>query len=551
MNPAAAPASADEAALRPAAESPAPVDSPRWALVSALTVAALLATAYALTLRPGVSDGDAADLQYMSALLGVCHPPGYRLEVLCGWLFSRLPLGGDVAWRVNLLMLVAGVAGAVLLHGAVYRVTGRVLPAVTAALLLGFSSVYWAFAVEAEAYVFYAAFLIAAVYATVRFFQEDASRWLVVAALALGVAIADRPSELFVLPAFVLAWVLGRNRARLTARRVLLAVACGAVPFLLTFGLHLWRYDPATPYARDDFAGQRYLGRVDVQPDDLSAKLAAAARYCLGLKWTSGAGLSAESAREDVVAWARLVGGLELGSGMHVNDVSEASPQFPGVSLGPIGALLALLGLGALRRRPAEIALGAGLFAGNFAFYLWHHPWDNLTFTIPGFVGLCLLAGIGAADSPRGRWPRWRQASCLLGLVSALGLAVANFAVVDRNRPADREWVRRVSEGFPKAPLPQDAVLLSSYWHAATLRYAFHVLADRTDLRILDATGKRWPEIAEKTLAEGRRTFILGGLISEASREKLKKQTDEAIWRYAGLVELRQPRRGRALEGAE
>ena len=67
---------------------------------------------YLATLNPGLDRGDAAELQYACPLAGVCHNPGYQIEVAFRWLFNKLPLGGQAAWRINLMMAVCGTVGA-------------------------------------------------------------------------------------------------------------------------------------------------------------------------------------------------------------------------------------------------------------------------------------------------------------------------------------------------------------------------------------------------------------------------------------------------------
>src|SRR5262245_21240484 len=57
---------------------------------------------YMATLLPGIGSGDTAEFQRVAPTLGVAHPTGYPLYTMLGWLWSRLPLGGTPAWRMNL-----------------------------------------------------------------------------------------------------------------------------------------------------------------------------------------------------------------------------------------------------------------------------------------------------------------------------------------------------------------------------------------------------------------------------------------------------------------
>ena len=56
---------------------------------------------------PGVLGGDPGELQFVPYILGLAHPTGTPLYVLVGKLWSLLPVGPTVAWRMNLLAAVA------------------------------------------------------------------------------------------------------------------------------------------------------------------------------------------------------------------------------------------------------------------------------------------------------------------------------------------------------------------------------------------------------------------------------------------------------------
>ena len=202
-------------------------------IVPAALAAGLMAV-YLLGLHPGVAEGDSAELQWACSVLGVCHSPGYEIETLVGEAFIALVPLRTPAWRVNLLMAVCGVIGCLALYGAVRRITGRMAAGVVAATTLGFTSVYWSHCLVAECYVFYGMFLLLGVYAAARFVESDAVRWCALTALFLGLSIADRPSEIFVLPAFLGMWICFRKQARLRPGRLAAAVGLMVLPFVFS-----------------------------------------------------------------------------------------------------------------------------------------------------------------------------------------------------------------------------------------------------------------------------------------------------------------------------
>ena len=75
-----------------------------WAWIPLLIV---LLAVYLRTLTPGVVGGDPGELQFVPAILSMPHPTGTPLYILLGKLWSMLPLGPTVAWRMNLLAAVS------------------------------------------------------------------------------------------------------------------------------------------------------------------------------------------------------------------------------------------------------------------------------------------------------------------------------------------------------------------------------------------------------------------------------------------------------------
>ena len=62
---------------------------------------------YILTLSPGALGGDPGELQFVPAILSIPHPTGTPLYLILGKIWSLLPLGPNVAWRMNLLAAVS------------------------------------------------------------------------------------------------------------------------------------------------------------------------------------------------------------------------------------------------------------------------------------------------------------------------------------------------------------------------------------------------------------------------------------------------------------
>lgn len=461
----------------------------------------LLGTVYLLTLYPGVSKGDSAELQYMCPMLGVCHPPGYAVEVVVGKLFSLLPIGPNVAWRINFMQAVCGVVGCLALYGALRRLIGQILPALVASTTLGFSTIYWMHCVRAEVYVFYSMFLLVGLYTAVRFLTSDKSGWLWLTALVLGVCIGGRPSEVLVLPALVGLWLEFRGRVRLGLGRLAVAIAIAVLPFVFAVGFHAVRENPALLHARDDALRDGILEIGTPFPElSLPQRLSEAVGYSVGLKAAGRADFTAFSWRRlgwDLNKYAWLLSGRGALGNRFPEGKTRHDPLVPfpareqgrGTSIGTLGVLLAVIGLWRGRRRRGVVLLGAGLFLGNLVYYAYMHPVDNLHFTIPGLAGLTVLIALGLsartdAGSTARMKPGWSLAGRLACFLVPAFLLATNYRVVGPATPEVRDHLK-LGALVKRTPVPDDVVIIATYSRAHTLRCLYWLDAGRTDVHVL------------------------------------------------------------------
>ena len=227
-----------------------------WTWLGPLFVLAALLPAYLITMPQTVGSADTFEFQVVIPQLGIAHPTGYPLYLLLGRLFSLIPLG-TAAWRINLASAVFAILAAMLLYAAARRLLKQPLPALLAAVSLGFTPVVWSQAIVAEVYALHALFVAAVLWLIVFMLDgsaNDGSRsddlltrpihmgWQVlVLALAflIGLGLANHLTTLFLLPPAILAVLLAyggclrRQGAEANMLLLLKSVAAFLLPLLL------------------------------------------------------------------------------------------------------------------------------------------------------------------------------------------------------------------------------------------------------------------------------------------------------------------------------
>jgi Protein of unknown function (DUF2723) len=184
-------------------------------------------------LMPGVGFWDTGEFQTVLPVLGTAHPTGYPTYVLLGFVANLLlaPFG-EPAFRINLLSLLAIAAASAATVVLMRRLTGSIAIAVATGVALALTPDVWADATRADPHPIHLAFVAILLVVLVtwearrRAGAPDADRWLVVAALAFGLAAANHSLTLLLAPPIVL-YVLA-TEPRIVFRPKLLA-ACAAV----------------------------------------------------------------------------------------------------------------------------------------------------------------------------------------------------------------------------------------------------------------------------------------------------------------------------------
>lgn len=210
-------------------------NQPRWVWI---LLGALVLTAYVLTLSPGALGGDPGELQFVPAILSIPHPTGTPLYMILGKIWSMLPLGASVAWRMNLLAAVSAALTAVMVYQIVYLLSNRVIPSLSAALSLALGLTFWEQAVLADKYAFNALLVSLVIYLALRWGKTRSPTTLYLLAFVYGLSLAHhRTMALFAPTLLGYIWWHEKSALWQNRRRLLILIALFLIPLSLYFYL--------------------------------------------------------------------------------------------------------------------------------------------------------------------------------------------------------------------------------------------------------------------------------------------------------------------------
>ena len=395
--------------------------------------------AYAATAQRSLPTGDSGDLISAAYVLGVPHPPGYPLYTILVHLAMLFPFGTP-ALLANLLSSLCDALAVSLVAIIVYRLVARTdrvdrrgldrdaaVAAAAGALLLAFSTTFWAYSLVAEVFALDNLFAAILLLFAIEFASRPRPAFLCILGLISGLAMTNQQTIALLAPSlavFTLAglrrqWIARGARSRSTARLVAGEIAGASVLFLVGLVPYIYPLLAARGNPVVDWGDPRSLGSL----------LALITRANYG-SFSLSLGVAQGSLGEQ---FALLGGNLTLG--------------FVGA-----GIVLACLGIWRLVRRSAVVSVGlvlAVLVPGPI-FVAFANPafTDAVTrgilerFYILPAVGIGVLAGVGAEGVLA--WSRTirvarvqRRIPVALAMVLLLGLpasaAVAHVGAVDQS----------------------------------------------------------------------------------------------------------------------
>jgi hypothetical protein len=438
----------------------------------AAVVCLLTFSIYTASLAPTITwrhDGaDSGDLATAVALGRVPHPSGYPTYLLLAGLFNKLPLGDDVAYRLNLMSATCAALAVVFLYLAAKQTLTALLSeddaqaadpahkqrrvsyepvqvsaAIVAALTFAFSRLFWSQAIITEVYALNSLFVALLLWLALRVRAGSSSHmgWL---CLTAGLALGNHLLVAAVLP-LVLALIWPAYWRQSPRRRL------GTfLPLVLGLGVYAiipWRAMTPSPMnwgGAHEWAGFRWL--VTAQ---------AYRGYMLGLPWTY--------AGERILALVQII--LQ--------------------SLAWWGLPLALWGWRLMIRYDRLLAVGSLLTVALITMYaVGYNTADSYLYLLPALMVMSLWLAWGVSDLLRLARPNRLQARIAWGLLALPAVLVAlNFPSMSLRH--DRAAIE-FAETTLRQAAPDALILVEEDRYTFALWYVHYALGQRPDVAIVN-----------------------------------------------------------------
>jgi len=415
---------------------------------------------YFVTVGPSTGFIDAGELAADAYTFGVAHPTGYPVFTLLAGVFSHLPLGGTVIWRLNLLAALFCAASIFFFYRVFLRLLGagpsQRLAAACGVLILAFSRTFWSQAVGVEVYSLHLLLVSLILWLFLRALpsleadhadeRPHRQRWQLFS-FVLGLSFANHMTTLLLLPALLYLYfaVYGSTKsAWLNAAR--------SFPFFL-LGLLPYLYLPLRASAHPFMNWGAIV--------DLRSFL----WHLSGRQYSGWMFSSFDSAEKNLALFADTLG-------------SE---------FGYLALLPALLGLWAMFRRSRRVfTFVTLLLVGCLAYSVNYDIADIVNYFLLAYIAIAISAAFGILYLPgpnRVKGPA-KAAGLFLAAACFLVPLVTHYREVDESgNYATEDYARAILNATEP-----DAVILTTQWDhfIAAAYYLQQVEGVRPDVMILD-----------------------------------------------------------------
>jgi hypothetical protein len=440
-----------------------------WAETAAVFLALFLL--YLLTLLPGLGGTeDTPKFQYIGAVLGTAHDPGYPLYTMLTHAWSRIPFG-TLAYRINMFSAFWGASACAFVFLAMRRLEVDRWVALGVACAMGLGRTFWQHSVIAEVYTLAAALTAASVLMALCWDESRLLRWLYAAVALASLAFGAHLIFVGCLPALVL-FVLERFRWRLPWRVAVVSA------LIVTAGISQYGYVWARTVQHSEYLESRAGG-----PREL-------------LDVMRGRQFESVAFKEPpmVVVTKRVPAVLKE---------VRAETGWAGFAFAVIGSVLLF------RRQRGLGALLAGAIAGQVLLLAMLGDVAVGGIALSAVALLWILAGYGIDGlrrALRSRTPVWLASAAAAGVAVSIAavLGVGNYTENNhRNDTYDTDYMRVLFDSLP----PKAAIVAEHYTLDHMVEYQKVVTRCRWIITSVPPT----PDRVEPLLEQGISVFAFGG----------------------------------------
>jgi len=431
---------------------------------------------YIMTAIPSLGWRDAPEFTVTSYTLGIAHPSGFPTYSLLTRLLAFLPLGG-IAFRITCFSALAAAACLYVLGRLVYRVSladggeqdglpFAVWAAAASIMVLGLSPSFWRTATSTEVYTLNVLFIIAILYAGVRWSSGTSDAWLYAGGLLYGLAAGNHGAVGLYLPG-LLAYVLLHRRPGVWRRLILLIFF-----FLVGFSVYLYLPVRSSANPTIDWGNpetwQSFIRQISDRKD-------------------------AQTHFQEVREGARFFG-------LAWDFVSHKTPVY----FWPLGLPLVLIGVWRLLKLDWPLVVGLGFITlVNIAFFI---EWRNDAF-LPAVLCLAVCWAVGLAWALRKlRVPGQGLSSRSLTVIfMAVFIAAVWIQFPARDRSGSFLFMEFARDDY-EAMAPEAISLVEVHWpHQRAFQDVFRLREDVTVISLSDfiqpeyfnrVTPERFPGVA-------------------------------------------------------
>jgi hypothetical protein len=434
---------------------------------------------YMSTSAPGTIYGDPSEYQFIPAIWGIAHPPGYAFYTILAGIWQRIFTIGTIAFRTNLL---AGAAAAwsvsrivLVISTTLSKVTDITSKTtVIVSLIVGtaytISTDIWQHAIHSNAHIVSVALTSTQLWLLVRWAETNLDSWLCTFAFFCGIGVTHHPITVWGLPAYAI-YILARQPGILRQpKRLFLFIVSGLLG--LAPLLYYIIRSPNAPF-----------GPIDMRT------------WSGFVRHTTAQGLRVNlfhyGLQDQVQRWSVFISLLYL------------QYSIPFLLCLIIGCYITV------KKRISEGILSLMFILGHLAFTL-NSVQDVMAYLLHVFMALAVPIAVGCAFVLK--W--WRNRSSRLGynlIVSAilllLGIQLAGlFPVVSLRdwRDADETFFDLVNRFKGKA---NNAAYISDWEHLTP--YYYHTMVEGSELNPEDlqpvyvTSGLSWDQAVFANLPKG------------------------------------------------